>query len=161
MSKHKNTSHKYTNFKSTACFIPKLKDQADEAIVKINTVILSLFLPFPWRKHFVQFTHKLVQTQLYFESLNSAKTPAYASLDLREILCETHILTNCRQTFSFWEMTWRYHSQMDRSHFTSATASCQKQKMSLTLSSQDVKVRPEWFCIFEARPVEKSLARQH
>lgn len=101
MLTQRNTSHKYTNFKSTACFIPRLKDQADEAIVKINTVILSLFLPFPRRKHSVQFTHKLVQTQLYFESLNSTKTPVYASLDLRETVREPHILSYCRQTFSF------------------------------------------------------------
>lgn len=72
MSKHKNTSHKYTNFKSTACFIPELKDQAEEAIVKINTVILSLFLPFPWRNTLCSSHTQLVQTQLYFVSLNAA-----------------------------------------------------------------------------------------
>lgn len=66
MSKHKSTLHKYTHFKSSACFIPKLQDQTDEAITKINAVILPQVLP------------TSPNTTL------KASTPAYPSPDLRE-----------------------------------------------------------------------------
>lgn len=67
-----------------------------------NSVFFSLFYEEPLTVY--RFTHKLVQTKLCFENLNSARTPASPRPDLLETLYKpTSLRTESIDFIRWWE----------------------------------------------------------